>query len=79
MYKCTSPQTDCNESYIGETERRFEERIIDQNKRDKQSNIYRHSSENSYPHVWLDKFEIVSRNYVNHIKRQFGEAFLIKN
>ena len=29
VYKCTCPQTDCNESYISETERRFEERTID--------------------------------------------------
>ena len=37
IYKCTCPQTDCNELYIGETERCFEERIIDHNKRDKKS------------------------------------------
>ena len=35
VYKCTCPQIDRNESYIGETERRFEKRIIDHNKRDK--------------------------------------------
>ena len=29
VYKCTCPQTDCNESYISETERRFEERITE--------------------------------------------------
>ena len=28
VYKCTCPQIDCNESYIGETERPSEERII---------------------------------------------------
>ena len=35
MYKCTCPQIDCNESYIGEIERCFEERVIDHKKRDK--------------------------------------------
>ena len=35
VYECTCPQIDCNESYIGETDRCFEERIIDHNKRDK--------------------------------------------
>ena len=40
-FKCTYPQNDCNESYIGETEWRFEERIIDHNKRDKKSHIYK--------------------------------------
>ena len=37
MYKCTCPQIDCNESYIGEIERCFEEHVIDHNKRDKKS------------------------------------------
>ena len=32
-YRCTCPQIDCNESYIGETERRFKECIIDHIKR----------------------------------------------
>ena len=77
VYKCTCPQIDCNESNINETERRFEKRIIDHNKRDKKSHIYKHSSENSHPHVWLDNFEIVGRNYGNRIKRKIGEALLI--
>ena len=29
VYKCTCPQIDCNESHIGESERRFEEQIKD--------------------------------------------------
>ena len=77
VYKCTCPPIDCNESYIGETERRFEERTIDHNKREKNSHIYKHSSENSHPHVWLDNFQIVGRNYGNRIKRKIGEALLI--
>ena len=63
--------------YIAETERRFEERIIDHNKRDKKSYIYKHGSENSHPHVWLNNFQIVGRNYGNRIKRKIGEALLI--
>ena len=39
IYKCTCPKIDCNESNIEKTERRFEERIIDHNKRDKKSDI----------------------------------------
>ena len=77
VYKCTCPQTDCNESYISETERRFEERTIDHNKRDKRSHLYKHSSENSHPHVWFNNFQIVVRNYGNRIKRKIGEALLI--
>ena len=71
------PQTDCNESYIGETERRSEERIIDHNKRDKKSHICKNSSENSHPKIWLDSFQINGRNYGNRIKRKIGEALLV--
>ena len=67
VYNCTCPQIDCNESYICETERRFEECIIDHNK---------HSSGNSHSHVWLDNFQIVGRNYGNSIKRKIGAAML---
>ena len=35
IYKCTCPQIDCDELYICETQRHFEERIILHNKRDK--------------------------------------------
>ena len=35
VYKCLCLQIVCNESYTSETERRFEERIIDHNKRGK--------------------------------------------
>ena len=77
VYKCTCPEIDCKESYIGETESCFEERITDHNKRDKKSHIYKHSCQNSHPHVWLDNFQIVGRNYGNGIKRKIGETLLI--
>ena len=77
VYKCTSPQINCNESFMGEAERRFEERIIDHNKRDKKSHICKHSGQNSHPHVWFDNFQKVGRNYGNRIKRKIGEAMLI--
>ena len=68
-FKCTYPQTDCNESYIGETERCFEERIVDHNKLHKKSDIYKHSSENSHPQFWMDNVQIVGRNYGNVLKK----------
>ena len=67
-------QIDCNESYIGETEGRSEEHLIDHNKIDKKSHVYKHSSENSHLHVLLDNFQIVGRNYDNCIKRKIGEV-----
>ena len=35
IHKCACPQIDCDELYICETQRHFEERIIVHNKRDK--------------------------------------------
>ena len=55
VYNCTYRQIDCNESYIGKTERRFEERIIDLNKRYKKSDIYKRNSENS-DHLLVGQF-----------------------
>ena len=65
VYSYSYPQTDYDEPYIGETEGRFKEKIIDHNKRYKKSNIYKHCSEK------------VDRNYSNPIKNIL-EAFLIK-
>ena len=73
----TCPQIDCNESYISEIETCFEECIIDHTKRDEKLHIYKHCSENSHLHVWLDNFQIVSRNYVNGLKTKIGEALVI--
>ena len=72
--KCTCPQIECNESYIGEIERRFEECIINHKKPDKRSHIYKHCNENSHFRVWLNNFEIIGRNYSKRIKRKISDA-----
>ena len=63
---------------MGKTERRFEQHIIDHNKRDKKLHIYQHSSDNSHPQRWSDNFQIVGRDYGNRIKRKIGKALLNK-
>ena len=55
----------------------WEAHIIDHNKRDKKSHIYKHRSENSHLNVSVDNFQIVRRNYGNRIKRKIGEDLLI--
>ena len=77
VYKCTCPQIYCKESYIGETKRHFEQYIINHNKHDKKSHIYKSCYQNSHPYVWWDNFEMVGRSYGNHIKRKIGEALLM--
>ena len=39
--------------------------------------VYKLSNQKSHPHVWLDSFQIVCRNYGNHINRKIDEALLI--
>ena len=47
--KC--PNQTCPEDYNGQTDRRIKERIIDNNKRDKNSHILKHSREEGHTHV----------------------------
>ena len=47
--KC--PNQTCPEGYNGETDRRIKERIIDNNKRDKNSHILKHYREEGHTHV----------------------------
>ena len=49
MYYCKCPENDCNDFYFGETDRRISERIIDYNKRDKNSHpLQRHKIRNTH-------------------------------
>ena len=76
-YECSCPEEDCHEKYIGETERRFEERIIDHNQRDKKSHMYKHCKNENHPHVWVNNFTIIGSNYGSKIKRKISESLLI--
>ena len=50
------------EDYIGEADRRIMERIIDHNKRDKNSHVLKHSREESHTHVWDKDFKVLGNN-----------------
>ena len=53
IYLGDCPNKDCNDNYIGEVIRRIEERVIDQNGRDKSSHLYKHAIERDHQHVNL--------------------------
>ena len=78
VYLCKCPEDLCNETYIGETNRRIQERICDHNNRDKNSHVYKHSIDNNHKHVWVDDFEILSSNYTASYKRKLSESLYIK-
>ena len=63
VYYGNCPNQTCIEDYIGETDRRIKERIIDHNKRDKNSHILKHSREEGHTHVWDKYFKVLGNNY----------------
>ena len=79
VYLSTCPHNDCTETYIGETNRRIVERIIDHNKRDKNSHVLAHSRSKQHPHVWSDNFKVLDNNYKSNTRRKISEALYIKD
>ena len=51
VYYSKCPDKTCNEDYVGETDRKIEERIMDHNKRDKNSHLLKHSREKNHQHM----------------------------
>ena len=74
--KCPNPN--CKDDYIGETDRRVIERVIDHNKRDKKSHMLKHSRDKLHNHVWEDDFKLLGNNYQSNIKRKISESLFIR-
>ena len=68
----------CHEDYIGETNGRIEERIMDHNKHDKNCHLLKHSHEKNDQHVWENDFKVLGNNYRSNFKSKFSEALFIK-
>ena len=62
VYFCKCPENDCHDFYIGETDRRALERIIDRNKRDKNSHPLQHAQNKKHAHAWVNEFTILNCN-----------------
>ena len=73
VYCCKCPENDCDDFYIGETDRRISERIIDHNKRDKNSHPLQHVQNKKHSHVWVNGFTILNSDYRSKIKRKISE------
>ena len=78
LYYSKCPNKTCNEDYVGETDRRIEERIVDHNKHDKNSHLLKHSREKNHQHVWENNFKVLDNNYRSNFKRKISEAVFIK-
>ena len=51
VYFSRCPNVTCNKTYVGETNRRIKERIIDHNKRDKNLHLLKHAREIEHTRV----------------------------
>ena len=75
-FKCQN----CQAKYIGETARRFSERIKDHCGRDQNSHILKHSIEKGHKTPTKDDFSIINNNrqLSNYYVRTTVESLLIK-
>ena len=78
VYYSECPDKTCTEDYVGKTDRRIEEKIIDHNKRDKNSHLLKHSREKNHEHVWENDFKVLGNNYHSNFKSKISEALFIK-
>ena len=77
VYCCKCPENDCDDFHIGETDRRISERIIDHNKRDKNSHPLQHAQNRKHIYVWVKDFTILNSHYRFKIKRKISESLYI--
>ena len=77
VYKIECPNTDCNETYIGETERRITERVLDHSGRDIMSTVFKHSAITGHKTVTMDNVELIAKGFKQNVSREITEAFMI--
>ena len=78
IYHSVCNNDNCTDYYIGESARRFIERVKDHNGRDKSSNLVKYSIESGHDPVCHGNFRILDKGYNNTFKRKVAEARLIK-
>ena len=65
-----------NKDYVAEKDRRIEERIMDHNKRDKNSHLLKHFYKRNHQHVWKDDFKVLAIITTQTLKGQLVKLFL---
>ena len=75
VYYSKCPKINCKNGYVGETNRKSIERIIDHNKRDKKSYLLKHARCENHTHVLEQDFKILGSNYQLSIKRKIIKTF----
>ena len=79
IYQGRCPEIGCNDYYLGETDRRISERVLDHAGRDANSHLFKHSVERGHQVLDKNNYKIIEKGYWNNvIKRKIAEALLIK-
>ena len=79
VYHATCLEPGCVEDCTGETGRRLNESMIDHNRRDEKSHLYKQSQESNHPCVALSDFKIIGSHFQNQkFKRKIAESLLIR-
>ena len=77
LVKC--PSNTCSETYLGETARRLNERIMEHAGKDNKSHMLKHALQSGHPSVSPNDFRILQKGYNNNkVKRKISEALLIR-
>ena len=73
------PGVICNETYLGETSRGLQGRVLEHAGKDKRPNMVKHNMDTGHPPVCMKDFQILTKRF-NHckFKRKICEALLIK-
>ena len=77
VYKVTCPNPTCNDSYIGKTARRLNERVKEHDGPDNKSHFHHHTTIWQHKEVSIKNFTIISNNQKNYKKRKINEALKI--
>ena len=73
------PEIGCNDHYLGETDCRISERVLDHAARDQNSHHFKHSIESGHPVLEMNNYKTIEEGYKNNVrKRKIGKALLIK-
>ena len=77
VYCCKYPENDCNDFYIGETDRLISKIIIDHDKGDKNSHPFQYAQNKKHAHVWVNDLTILNSNYRSTIRKKISESLHI--
>ena len=79
VYQHECQNKNCNEDYVGETERRKEIRTGEHGGKDKESWILKHSNGTKHPKAKYKNFKVLGSGYGSRPKRKIAEALFIRD